>query len=168
MQTLSAFGIDCAVSSLKLGYILHYIEDYFTYPHNSNFEDPLDEHVKYENAQAHWLKQRFDKGAFLCDEPSLSISGSEDLTASNIGIDHICRALERMHKEYMAQAPGFENDYTYMSKAVSMVSEYFSKVFEANTEKLLFFPEFPFKDFSDAVMEILYSYCLCPAVKPGY
>lgn len=168
MRTLSSFGLDCAASSLKLGYILHYIEDYFTYPHNSNFEDSLDEHVRYENAQVFWLKQRLEADSLSGGKPSAAVSERGDLKAGNIGIDHICRALEHMHEEYMANEQGFENDHDYMTKAVSMVSEYFSMVFEANTQKFLLFPEFPFKDFSDAVMEILYSYCLCPAAKLQY
>ena len=36
MKALEAKGRGGSFSYLKLGWILHYVEDYFTYPHNTN------------------------------------------------------------------------------------------------------------------------------------
>lgn len=41
----------------KLGVIIHYIADYFTYPHNSTYEGNVKDHCIYERDLKHGLKE---------------------------------------------------------------------------------------------------------------
>lgn len=41
----------------QLGEVIHYVADYFTFPHNHTFDGTLVEHGKYENDLKHGLKK---------------------------------------------------------------------------------------------------------------
>ena len=57
MEALEAKGRGGSFSYLKLGWILHYVEDYFTYPHNTIFEGTIPEHYAYEKKMTKWMRE---------------------------------------------------------------------------------------------------------------
>ena len=57
MKALEAKGRGGSFSYLKLGWILHYVEDYFTYPHNTIFEGTISEHYAYEKKMTKWMRK---------------------------------------------------------------------------------------------------------------
>ena len=61
MEVLEEKGRGGCFSYLKLGWVLHYVEDYFTYPHNTIFEGTIPEHYAYEKKMTRWMR---DSGWF--------------------------------------------------------------------------------------------------------
>ena len=47
----------------RLGVVMHYLADYFTFPHNTNFTGNLYEHNKYEKHLKNHLKRYIESGA---------------------------------------------------------------------------------------------------------
>ena len=47
----------------RLGVVMHYLADYFTFPHNKNFTGNLYEHNKYEKHLKNHLKRYIESGA---------------------------------------------------------------------------------------------------------
>lgn len=47
----------------RFGEVLHYMADYFTFPHNKNFTGNLYEHNKYEKHLKNYLKRYINSGA---------------------------------------------------------------------------------------------------------
>lgn len=129
-----AFG---ALSALRLGCILHYIEDYFTYPHNKNFTGTMEEHVKYENEQARLLSD------YLINEKNMDAKSGKYLnfTVTYTNIHDVLSKLEELHFEYMNEkAPGMKNDLVYATRAVSMVCSYYIYAFARNKKRFFEFP----------------------------
>lgn len=58
MDYLNEWGSLNSISCLYLGCIVHYVEDYFTYPHNDSFHGSLTAHMKYEHKQMKYLKRK--------------------------------------------------------------------------------------------------------------
>lgn len=105
------------LSCLKLGYALHYIEDYFTYPHNDVFEGTLPEHYKYEIEFSSYISDKKSKV-----ESYIEFSSAKDL----------CDWLEATHKEYLSDVHGFSTDYKYMTAVSQAVVDCMLNAFEAN------------------------------------
>ena len=40
----------------RMGVVLHYIADYFTYPHNTSFEGTLKDHCRYESEMKYYRR----------------------------------------------------------------------------------------------------------------
>ena len=59
LQRLERHGRMNCFSFLSLGYALHYIEDYFTFPHNSWYPEPMSEHVLYEIKFMNYIFTKF-------------------------------------------------------------------------------------------------------------
>ena len=57
LQRLERHGRMNCFSFLSLGYALHYIEDYFTFPHNSWYPEPMSEHVLYEIKFMNYIRE---------------------------------------------------------------------------------------------------------------
>lgn len=46
---------DSAIFWRKLGFVLHYLADYFTFPHNTTYDGTLKDHCVYEGEMKHYL-----------------------------------------------------------------------------------------------------------------
>ena len=153
MRHLSKTGCTGNISALRLGYIIHYIEDYFTYPHNINFEGSIEDHVRFENEEAGWLTgQLIEKNA----KPGGSVPAEMAFT----DINDVIAGLEKMHAEYMESTPGFENDFAYAAKAVSMVCTYYEYAFAANEKRFFEFPLCPDMDYIVDIPKFAAKICL--------
>ena len=119
MRQLEWKGRMNSFSFLKLGYILHYIEDYFTFPHTEGYTGSLSDHVRYEKELTEYLSVHHDFMDFKdCDD-----------TAS---IDTLIIYLEKNHQKYKEIVPGFANDFKYIFWAAGKVACSYARIFEKN------------------------------------
>lgn len=58
-----------------MGVVLHYIADYFTYPHNAHYPGTLKDHCSYEEDLKHrmrsFVRNRYESGEMQYDERML-------------------------------------------------------------------------------------------------
>lgn len=125
IRKLSYTGELNAISCLKLGYILHYVEDFFTYPHNNTFQGTLSDHVAYEAQFSIWMKDSENQY-----DPAIN----EDISmaAKYSSCPDILILINKLHNEYLEKKPCFTNDSRYMHRAASMLTSYFMPVFARN------------------------------------
>ena len=102
-------------SSFRLGIVMHYIADYFTFPHNTHFTGTISEHCSYEET----LKKDMYTyiGAVLKDEPLAELPVFSD-------IEHVIDHFNSVHDRYMT-LPGktaTDCEYSYHTCAVFMAS----------------------------------------------
>lgn len=122
MRKLAEKGTYNWYSCLILGYILHYVEDYFTYPHNIGFTGSLAEHCQYEKEMLLYLQSELENEIIFKENDSILSS------------DMLCCYLHGLHSEYMRAKQCFENDSKYAVVAVQQAAVYFFRVFQRNQE----------------------------------
>lgn len=97
---------------LRYGCALHYIEDFFTWAHNLNFDGTLKEHTLYE-------LQLYRELVGHKDEVLSNDNGVE------MDAEQLISQLEALHEEYMKKTPDVKNDRYYITKAAGMAADYF-------------------------------------------
>ena len=120
IQSLEKHGRMNRLSCLKLGYILHYVEDFFTYPHNSIFEGDILEHCRYENRLDNYMKTV--KG--------LHITDTEEKIGGVFG--SIKYQIEKKHQSYIEGSHSIENDTKFIFSMTYSVIKYFALKFTEN------------------------------------
>lgn len=106
-------------SYLKLGYALHYIEDYFTYPHNNIYDGTLAQHCVYEVDFCSYIRALDDN----LPENDIDITSAKKL----------CDWIEKTHNEYLnSDVHGFSSDYNYITKVSQVVADTMLNAFETN------------------------------------
>lgn len=91
----------------RIGEILHYIADYFTFPHNKTFSGTFMEHNHYEKELKNRLKQYIESGeAYLAAaaEPVISFANFAELT------DYV----QTRHEAYMKKERTISDDIRYI------------------------------------------------------
>lgn len=123
MEKLSELGKINWYSCLALGWLLHYVEDYFTCPHNEGYTGSLTEHIAYERELL----------AYLCKEPDQE-GGWEKSAAADVKTDISALAgeLNKLHIQYLQMPRGYENDGCFIEQAAGLVTTYFAAAFERN------------------------------------
>ena len=105
IRTMNAYlnRRDC----ITLGPILHYIADYFTYPHNSIYPGSLKDHCDYEQFLKLRLREYFQSGeAFRVKFTPLE---------SRMSTGDIIHFIEQKHKEYLnLPSHNIESDCQYI------------------------------------------------------
>ncbi|MCD7818004.1 MAG: zinc dependent phospholipase C family protein [Lachnospiraceae bacterium] len=82
-----------------IGVVLHYLADYFTYPHNSSFEGSLKEHCLHESELKYLLR------AYLCTPEAAKVFDRQRLCARRIHTaQQLFDYIERIHDSYMSQS----------------------------------------------------------------
>lgn len=123
MKALEAKGRGGSFSYfLKLGWILHYVEDYFTYPHNTIFEGTIPEHYAYEKKMTKWMRE----GAL--EQMSLPSCKKLDSAAE------VEERLQELHDRYLSQKMCYENDMAYMRQMVSEILNCYAEIFVRKSE----------------------------------
>lgn len=84
---------------LHFGMVLHYVADYFTYPHNKTFHGNFLEHCIWERKQQQYLTRHLKKSVTLA--PTI------------LGKD-FCQYLLKKHEEYLKRGVSLENDCNYV------------------------------------------------------
>lgn len=125
LRRLEKHGRMSCLSFLSLGYALHYIEDYFTFPHNSWYPEPMSEHVIYEIKFMNYIRDtRHNIVRPL-------ISNSE----RGVSTDRMLDYLITSHKLYAANEQGFDNDYSYITSVGYAFIANYIKLFIINSGK---------------------------------
>ena len=91
MEVLEEKGRGGCFSYLKLGWVLHYVEDYFTYPHNTIFEGTIPEHYAYEKKMTRWMRD----GAL--EQMSMPICKKLDSSSQ------LKNRIQELHDNYLSQ-----------------------------------------------------------------
>ena len=97
---------------IDLGQIFHYIADYFTFPHNSNYSGSLKDHCIYEKYLKFRLRSYIRERACVpCAEEGEQLYSVEDI------LDYI----RRNHREYMKEFRSVEEDCEYITRVCLQV-----------------------------------------------
>lgn len=83
---------------LHLGIVLHYIADYFTYPHNKIFHGNFLEHCLWEKNQLKYLTSYLQKPTVKSNTNGL------------------CMYLQRKHEQYLKESVSLEHDCKYIAE----------------------------------------------------
>ena len=94
----------------RLGYNLHFLEDYFTYPHNSHFEGGFFAHCLYEHRLSRALQRYLRENP----RPAATVLPAPDAVRA---------VLEEHHSAYMRSDPSPENDAAYIVSCAELVGE---------------------------------------------
>lgn len=138
-------------SFYQLGIILHYVADYFTFPHNATFKGSLSEHRSYEKELRSCFRG-FLSGKFkeqtksiaqknsdsICPSynlkeffvPSQAIQISDKLVHPIQSISDLFSLLERKHAEYLSTIPSPENDCYYIFSLTNIIAYFLPKLQE--------------------------------------
>lgn len=110
-KKLEKGGMGTVRQSFLLGKLVHYVADSFTYPHNSIFPGNLKEHCQYETELHGYVNKMI---------------ASADVNMDSIDDElDIVEYLRELHDRYVSETPGCENDYGYITHAISVVTERF-------------------------------------------
>lgn len=93
----------------RLGKLIHYTSDAFTYVHNNCFHAPIRDHRAYENALQDQFLRRLD-AAWQAHRPD-----TDDLTAS----------FRAIHEQYLTAAADVQRDCCYI---LEMTGQVFSRL----------------------------------------
>lgn len=106
----------------RLGEVIHYIADYFTFPHNKEYLGTIKEHCVYEGQLKHRLRsyiQAVHEQESLTGESLMLSAGSLRQFES---VSDICSFIREEHRKYIKKAVhSVEEDCKYIVKICSQV-----------------------------------------------
>ena len=96
----------------RFGEVMHYMADYFTFPHNKNFTGNLYEHNKYEKHLKNHLKRYIESGA-ACQMVITSVyfESFQDLV----------EYIRKVHERYLLKERNIAEDVQYILRTCSQV-----------------------------------------------
>lgn len=124
MKELAEDGKWSERSCFKMGYILHYLEDYFTHPHNNNFFGNIREHCVYEAKLQGTMEN-------VLEERKIRIR----MTWNNV--KEMASWIQEKHSSYMISNVGPENDVHYILEVAERVSAFYEERFEERAYQYL-------------------------------
>lgn len=120
-EEIRKLTVDCDVTSLnprsyvmRLGQVIHYLADYFTYPHNKVYEGSLKDHCIYEEHLKISLREYIRSGEAARDR--------EEAEKFNT-IDSLFDFVSDMHNEYLKVKRTVEEDCRYIVSLCHRVVE---------------------------------------------
>jgi len=108
-----------------LGVITHYLSDYCTFPHNSNFEGNMREHIQYEKELKEYLKEYVNRS---------DIKMKRNYKFHTL--DEIIHLIINTHKEYMKALKVIKEDIQYIVQLCYKVVDAILMFFEMALKKL--------------------------------
>lgn len=90
---------------LRLGEVIHYIADYFTFPHNSNYDGNLKDHCVYEEELKHELKRYIRSGEAMVHLKDLTVYETPQ---------ELFSFIQNMHHQYMEKKSIVTMDCKYI------------------------------------------------------
>ena len=106
------WSMDTAQYMRDLGQIVHYIADYFTYPHNTHFPGNIKDHCVYEEHLKHGLR------AYIREGKAVFYTGN---TRRMRSVDEILAYIREEHEAYMSAPRSVEDDCAYITRVSSQV-----------------------------------------------
>lgn len=114
----------------ELGEVIHYIADYFTFPHNNTYEGNLKDHCVYEEDLKIGLRTYIKTGQAEADKEELQeFDSAEDL------FDFI----KKTHEEYLAHERNVEDDCLYIVRICNQVAQAVLQLLSIRVESKLCF-----------------------------
>lgn len=98
----------------NLGQVIHYLADYFTYPHNLIYPGNLKDHCVYENELKYGLKNYIKSGDALKNKKKIS-----EFTT----IDSLFDFIQKSHEEYLKTKNSVQDDCIYIVSLCHQVVE---------------------------------------------
>lgn len=95
------------ITCFRMGYRVHYLADYFTFPHDPSYHEGLMHHNKYEAAMRDPLKLALERRGGV---------RSAGLCPARIG-----EGLRALHEKYQRDDHSIENDITYILEITDMI-----------------------------------------------
>ncbi len=104
-----------AIQTMRMGMVLHYIADYFTFPHNSHYQGTIKDHCIYEEG----LKKKMYE--FVAEEKKkLAKASSLDLPVFT-SVKQITEFIKEKHSQYMKLDGNVDSDCLYAFKSCMVV-----------------------------------------------
>lgn len=100
---------------IHLGMIMHYLADYFTFPHNPGFCGKVKDHIEYERSLLISINQYFRQEPIF--QEGIHKVGQDDY------IDYVLK----MHGDYLTQNETLEMDCYYITTVCFSVASYIVK-----------------------------------------
>lgn len=91
-------------STWRMGVLLHYIADYFTFPHNNNYKGSLKDHCIYEEELKHCMYRYVD---------GIDADFHSDGRFVLPDINSISSYIKRKHEQYKLSESNVEKDCSY-------------------------------------------------------
>lgn len=104
-----------------LGYVLYYVEDFYTFAHNTVFDGSLRAHVRYEKRLAEYLQEEY---VF-----------SENVNVKLMPLPATMDYLKTSHDEYLENAGDIITDIRYICEVTQVVYNCLLRAFEVNSRK---------------------------------
>lgn len=98
----------------ELGEVIHYIADYFTFPHNATYDGNLKDHCYYEKDLKFGLKAYIKSGQAFADK--------EEVTAEIESTETLVDFIEVAHKEYLSRKRNVDEDCYYIVRICQLVA----------------------------------------------
>lgn len=112
----------------RLGVIVHYIADYFTFPHNNHYEGNVKDHCYYERDLKHELK------AFLTTEEAAQV---KEHVAAYDSVEELISYIQSIHNSYRKLVHNVQEDIRYIvhvcTTVVKSILNMVSRVFHPVT-----------------------------------
>lgn len=89
----------------RLGEVLHFLADYFTFPHNDTYQGNLRDHCIYEKHLKNYLKEYIDSGRAVLQERQIRIFQD---------VEGLLEFIKASHREYMKLRHSVERDTRYI------------------------------------------------------
>ncbi len=100
----------------RIGVIMHYLADYFTFPHNISFEGSLKDHCLYERDMKYHLRE------YVRTWEAERIFRSQQRRERRIySVEELFRYIERTHRDYMRKAHSVTDDCRWIVELCSRV-----------------------------------------------
>lgn len=97
-----------------LGQVIHYLADYFTFPHNITYDGSLKDHCAYEEDLKHRLREYLKGGEANDEHRELQHFGT---------LDALIEFIQKMHAEYLKKKRCIEDDIRYIVALCRQVAE---------------------------------------------
>lgn len=111
---------------IDLGQVLHYVADYFTFPHNVTYDGNLKDHCKYEK------DLKFGLRSYIKSGDAIKIpSEFKNFTSC----DALFKFIEKAHQEYMSLKRNVQEDCMYIVSICRQVAEAILSLLTMQKEK---------------------------------
>ena len=104
----------------RAGEIMHYIADYFTFPHNTIYPGSLKDHCSYEEKLKRDLRSYLKSGEAARHHRLLQLKEEHEKLQNKkkaeplIDAETICAFIQKSHDEYLAHKHGVEDDIEHI------------------------------------------------------
>ncbi len=129
MRKLEQEGTWNIRNSIRLGYILHYVEDFFTLAHNAKYKGNTWDHIRYENRQYMKFARHLAPEELGMEVPE---ENAYHLDTDKIYVEDLREWIIKQHESYCNEISGTDTDFDYLMRAANMVLWHYERAFATN------------------------------------